>query len=409
MDVILLLKQLPFFADLPDDLLGQVVSMGQTRMFSAGELVFHQGDPPDGLYVLLDGRVRVFLADEQGQHDVELAVLSTGSLFGEMALLDGEPRSANVASVEPSRCLWLSRDEFLELLRSSSGLLESLLADLSRRVRGTQEKFYWEMLRRQQLQSDMEMQRHRALSVLVAGVAHEINTPLGIVNSAADLMSELVQQITASSGETSSLRAMCDDLRDSAALVQGNIARACLLIQRFKTLSSQQVSEARQKVHLPDSVQDTLSLYSIQGRRAGIEVVFQSRLSGPPEWDGYPGYLSQVLLNLVTNAERYAYPAGTGGHVEVELSDRVIKDKRHFNLIVRDFGRGIPEELQSRVFEPFFTTGRDQGGTGLGLAIVYNLVHDSLHGQIELTSRPGLTEFQVELPANSSAEAVSLS
>ncbi len=169
------------------------------------------------------------------------------------------------------------------------------------------------------------------------------------------------------------------------------------------------MSEARQKVNLPDSVQDTLSLYSIQGRRAGIEVVFQSRLSGPPEWDGYPGYLSQVLLNLLTNSERYAYPAGTGGRVEVELSDRVFKDKRLFDLVVRDFGRGIPEESQSRVFEPFFTTGREQGGTGLGLAIVYNLVHDSLHGQIELTSRPGLTEFHVELPANSSAEAVSLS
>ena len=400
MDVIPLLKQLPFFADLPDDLLGQVVSMGQTRALSAGEFVFHKGDPPDGLYVLLDGKVRVFLTDEQGQHDVELAILSTGSLFGEMALLDGEPRSANVACVASSRCLWLAREEFLKLLRSSSRLLETLLADLSRRVRGTQEKFYWEMLRRQRLQSDMEVQRHRALSVLVAGVAHEINTPLGIVNSAASLMGELVQQIIASSGDASDLRALCDDLRESAALVQGNIARACLLIQRFKTLSSQQVSEARQRVNLAESVQDTLSLYSIQGRRAGIEVVFLSRLSGPPEWDGYPGYLSQVLLNLLTNAERYAYPAGTGGRVEVELSDRgFINGTRRFNLVVRDFGRGIPEESQSRVFEPFFTTGRDQGGTGLGLAIVYNLVHDSLHGQIELTSRPGLTEFHVELPA----------
>jgi signal transduction histidine kinase len=369
-------------------------------MLLAGEFVFHKGDPPDGLYVVLDGKVRVFLTDEQGQHDVELACLSSGSLFGEMALLDGEPRSANVACVEASHCLWLSREEFLKLLRSSSRLLETLLADLTRRVRGTQEKFYWEMLRRQRLQSDMEVERHRALSVLVAGVAHEINTPLGIVNSAADLMNELVQQIIASSSVVSELRLVCEDLRDSAELVRGNIARACLLIQRFKTLSSQQASETRQKINLPDSVRDTLSLYSIQGRRARIEVVFQSRLSGPPEWDGYPGYLSQILLNLLTNAERYAYPAETGGRVEVELSDHGLKDTRRFDLVVRDFGRGIPEESQSRVFEPFFTTGRDQGGTGLGLSIVYNLVHDSLNGQIELTSRPGLTEFHVKLPAS---------
>ena len=400
MDVIPLLKQLPYFADLSDDLLGQVVATGRTRDVSAGEIIFHRGDAPDGLYVLLDGKVRVYLIDEQG-HDIELATLSTGNLFGEMALLDGEPRSATVAALEPSRCLWLARDEFLELLRSAPGLLESLLADLSRRVRGTQEKFYWEMLRRQRLQSDMELERHRALSGLVAGVAHEINTPLGIVNSAADLLSELVQQIIGSIGDAPDLKFVCEDLRDSAALVQGNIARACQLIQRFKTLSSQQVSEARQRVCLSECVQDTLSLYSIQGRRAGIEVVFVPKLKGSAEWDGYPGYLSQVLLNLLTNAERYAYPTGTGGRVEVELSDRVVRDGRRFDLIVRDFGVGIPTESQSRVFDPFFTTGRDKGGTGLGLAIVYSLVHESLYGQIELTSRPGLTEFHLDLPTTS--------
>ena len=399
MDVIPLLKQLPYFADLSNDLLGQVVATGRTREVSPDEIIFRRGDPPDGLYVLLDGTVRVFLTDEQG-HEVELATLSTGSLFGEMALLDGEPRSATVASVGHSRCLWLARDEFLQLLRSAPGLLESLLADLSRRVRGTQEKFYWEMLRRQRLQTDMELQRHRALSGLVAGVAHEINTPLGIVNSAADLLSELVQQIIASIGDASDLKFLCEDLRDSAALVQGNIARACQLIQRFKTLSSQQVSEARQRVCLSECVQDTLSLYSIQARRVGIEVVFLTQLKGSAEWDGYPGYLSQVLLNLLTNAERYAYPTGIGGRVEVELSDRVAHDGRRFDLIVRDFGGGIPAESQSRVFDPFFTTGRDKGGTGLGLAIVYNLVRESLKGQIELRSQPGLTEFQVELPAD---------
>lgn len=397
MNVIPLLKQLPFFADLSDDLLDSVAATGRLRSLSAGEVVFRRGDSPDGLYVLLEGSVRVFLTDEQGR-DVELAVVTSGNFFGEMALLDGEPRSASVACLGPARCLWLPRDEFLELLRSSRSLLESLLADLSRRVRGTQEKFYWEMLRRQRQHSEMELERHRALSTLVAGVAHEVNTPLGIVNSASDLMSELTQQIAAAGRDLPHLTSLCNDLRESALLVQGNIARASQLIQRFKTLSSQQVSEARQRVSLPECIQDTLSLYAIQGRRVGIEVVFQSRLTGSPEWDGYPGYLSQILLNLLTNAERYAYPRGTGGRVEVDLSDRTVGDARRFDLVVRDFGTGIPVELQSFVFEPFFTTGREQGGTGLGLAIVYTLVHDSLQGQVELTSRPGLTEFHLELP-----------
>src|SRR5262249_46324640 len=122
-------------------------------------------------------------------------------------------------------------------------------------------------------------------------------------------------------------------------------------------------------------------------KRNQIGVDFDNRLpDGAGAWVGYRGYLSQILLNLLTNVERYAYPAGQGGKVAVALG---LEGAEHFALEVRDFGRGIPAANQERVFEPFFTTGRGAGGTGLGLTIVYNLVTTALKGRITLNSVEG--------------------
>ena len=115
MDVIPLLKQLPFFADLPDDLLGQVVSTGQTRMLSAGEIVFRQGDPPDGLYVLLDGKVRVFLTDEQRAFHASAGDLGSrifpGSTVSARAEFASESRTTRTWGMkERTTCIIFSMD-----------------------------------------------------------------------------------------------------------------------------------------------------------------------------------------------------------------------------------------------------------------------------------------------------------
>jgi signal transduction histidine kinase len=102
-----------------------------------------------------------------------------------------------------------------------------------------------------------------------------------------------------------------------------------------------------------------------------------------------------VLLNLLSNAERYAYPGHGGGRVEIVLSG----DDSSFGLIVRDFGRGIPAADLDRVWEPFFTTGRSLGGSGLGLAVVNSLVTDGMHGTVEITSEPGMgTSVRLNFP-----------
>jgi signal transduction histidine kinase len=111
---------------------------------------------------------------------------------------------------------------------------------------------------------------------------------------------------------------------------------------------------------------------------------------------GYRGYLSQILLNFLTNIQRYAYPEESGGLAEIYVRTAG-PDK--FSISVKDYGKGMSEDVRERVFEPFFTTGRATGGTGLGMAIVHNLVTTALKGSIQVESAPGKgTEITVTFP-----------
>jgi signal transduction histidine kinase len=105
------------------------------------------------------------------------------------------------------------------------------------------------------------------------------------------------------------------------------------------------------------------------------------------------------MTNLLTNVERYAYPPGVGGRVDISLAVEPQSSEPRYLIRVRDYGAGIPAEHLARVFDPFFTTGRGRGGTGLGLAIVYNLVTVALKGAIAIESTPGEgTEVRITLP-----------
>jgi signal transduction histidine kinase len=116
-------------------------------------------------------------------------------------------------------------------------------------------------------------------------------------------------------------------------------------------------------------------------------------------WTGYRGYLSQVLMNLFTNVDRYAYPERTGGRVDITLEADDDAAKPSFIIVVTDHGEGMQPEQLARIFEPFYTTGRIRGGTGLGMAIVYNIVTSALQGSIDVESSPGNgTTIRMEFP-----------
>ena len=398
MDVKDAFRKFPLFADLSEEHLSRLESIGQLKSYTDQQVVFNQGDDPDGLYILIDGSVSVFLTNEEGD-PVELAKLTSGDFFGEMALLDGQPRSASIQCLAPSEMMMLGRQDFLQLLTSSPRMLESLLADLSRRVRGTQEKFYFELLERQRTKNAMEIERARSLSQMVAGMAHEINTPLGIVNSSVSLITELINDPALQEDvKSDDAKMTMEDIVEAARLMEGNIDRVSKLIQRFKRLSFHQAAETQEVIDIQEFVDEIVSLFQIQIKASPLEAEFSPDLAGSTEWNGFPGYLSQILLNLLTNAQRYAYPEGQAGKIEVLLSAHAHDQTNGYRIEVRDFGQGIPEDNLAQIFTPFFTTGRGIGATGLGLAIVYNLATESLKGRIHVESSSKGTEFQVWVP-----------
>jgi len=356
---------------------------------AAGQVLFHKGDAGHCLYAILAGRVQIYLQDDHG-HVVVLSVLKAGEVFGEMALLDGGVRSASAISLSPGELFRLERETFVDLLTTSPPLLSRLFADLTQRIRHTDERYFQDEIAKQTLRADMERERHRSLAQMVAGVAHEVNTPLGIINTAASIIKrELTSETVKALPHDRKVHMLVADLLETADLMQKNIVRAHTLIQSFKNLSVSQIVDTKETLRLPEVVEEILALFSIQARQAKLDVTFTHTLPEPQRtWAGYRGHLSRILLNLLTNVERYAYPDGTGGQVAVTLDTHTDHQGPHFLLTVRDWGCGIAPENVPHVFDAFFTTGRGKGGTGLGMAMVYNLVTESLHGTIHLESAP---------------------
>ena len=164
------------------------------------------------------------------------------------------------------------------------------------------------------------------------------------------------------------------------------MGRADKLVKTFRNLSASQVSDSKEVVNLRKLIEECKTFYSLKARASKLGITVVDRLAeGEGTWEGYPGHFSQIILNLLSNVDRYAYPGGDGGEVRIELEGR----KDLYLVTVQDFGKGISPEDLPRVFDPFFTTGRHSGGTGLGLAIVRNLVTTSLHGEVEIESTAG--------------------
>jgi signal transduction histidine kinase len=376
------LQQVPFLQPLTDEQIALVVARGTRLTVPAGGVLFRKGDIGHCMYVILAGKVQIYL-DAGGGQVLVLGVLAPGDFFGEMALIDGGPRSAGALTLSPCELFVLERAAFLDLLSVSPELLSRLFANLTERLRATDERYLQEEIAKQTVRADMERARHRSLAQMVAGVAHEVNTPLGIINTAASIIKrELTSDAVTALTVDRKLKMLFEDLLETTDLMQKNITRAHALIQSFKNLSVSQIVDTKESLKLVEVVNEILALFSIQAKKSKLELEFTHSLSEEETWVGYRGHLSRILFNLLTNVERYAYPDGSGGKVEVTLSSAPPR----YILVVRDHGAGISPENLPHIFEPFFTTARSQGGTGLGLSMVYNLVTAALHGTVNAES-----------------------
>ena len=251
---------------------------------------------------------------------------------------------------------------------------------------------------RQAQQDLIQAEKMASLGSLVAGVAHEINTPLGNTLTASshlyDKVTELATMLEENRLRRSDLVAFVGLLTETTRLMVTNCERAAELVQSFKQVAVDQTSGERRRFDLKQYIDEVLLSLRPRLRKTGHRIAVECPEN--LEIDGYPGAVSQLLTNFLLNSVMHAYDAGQAGAIAIRvrrLEDGLVE------LTYTDDGKGIPPELLGRIYDPFFTTRRGTGGSGLGLHIVYNLVTGTLRGQIAVQSEPGHgTCFTVRFP-----------
>ncbi|MCL2830907.1 MAG: HAMP domain-containing histidine kinase [Betaproteobacteria bacterium] len=243
----------------------------------------------------------------------------------------------------------------------------------------------------------VQTEKLAALGGLVAGVAHEINTPLGISVTAASHLEETVRMLSrafeAGTMKKSDFTNFISDSQETVRIILSNLSRAANLIQSFKKIAVDQSNETWQTIELEPYLKDIIISLTPKLRkiRAQTNILCPETL----KINTMPGALSQILTNLITNSVLHGFSEGKSGNITI-----TVKTKRNSTvLIYTDNGKGIPRENLPKIFEPFFTTRRAQGGSGLGMHLVYNIVTSSLGGTITADSTPGEgVTFTITLP-----------
>jgi PAS domain S-box-containing protein len=250
----------------------------------------------------------------------------------------------------------------------------------------------------------IEAEKLAALGRLVAGVAHEVNNPVGISLTVASSLERkatvFAEEVARGDLRRSSLNEFVETSRSAASQLVGNLNRAAELIQSFKQVAADRSYSDQRTFNLSDLTdQVVMSLRpGIRKQNLTLKVECEQGLM----MNSYPGPYGQVLTNLFLNSVAHAFPDGGAGEVNIKVR---ASGENHVEVLYSDNGCGMTPDIRRRAFDPFFTTRREEGGTGLGLHIVYSIVTSRLGGQIHLESEPGTgTRVQMILPRNAPAE-----
>ena len=229
----------------------------------------------------------------------------------------------------------------------------------------------------------VESEKLASLGGLVAGVAHEINTPVGISVSTASYLSDRTQSaralVQAGRFDPVAQEKYLNDAGESARLLLSNARRVAKLVLNFKQLAVDRISEARQRFDLREHFEETMQ--DLQPKLDESHVKVSIEVAPSIQMDSYPVSLAQVVTNLAINSLQHAFGPGRSGKIVIRAA---LREDDEVRIEYSDDGRGIEAALLGRVFEPFFTTHRISGGSGLGLYIVNQIVTRQLDGLIVL-------------------------
>ena len=354
------------FSALLDAELRMNAGAAKTLRVGAGEFIFHEGDAGDGMYVVDSGRVDIVI----GAKDEEPRVISRiglGGIFGEMAIIDGKPRSAAARADGDCTLRFLPRDEALLLFSKSPHIMLSLMRDFSNRMRESNARHVEELL---------QAGRLALVGRFAQSVVHDLKNPLNVISIAGDLA------------------AMEGTPRETLVMASGMIRRE---VNRLTTMVNEVLDFTRQTpgtvALTPTAFHDFMRvLFDEVGPLAGDRGVKIVCETAPPEvaLNIDERRLVQAFYNLINNAADFMPGGGT-----VKLRFKRADDE--LQVEVEDSGTGIAPEIAERLFQPFATFGK-KTGTGLGLAICKRII-EAHKGRIRARSEPGRGAiFSIMLP-----------
>ncbi|SHM49382.1 sensor histidine kinase [Phytopseudomonas punonensis] len=283
-----------------------------------------------------------------------------------------------------------------ERLRAEHGLHVSsrALASSNEQLQRTVEQL--QRTRRALLQAE----KLSSLGTMVAGVAHELNTPIGAASVAASTLERASQEFQVSMREglkRATLERFVQRTDDGLNIILISLERMSQLTRAFKQLATDRASTERRRFNLRELVDEVVLLLQPKIRQGAHRVDVQ--IAADLQLDSYPGPLGQILQNLVDNALIHAFDPGVKGVVTIR--GQIDEAQRQCVVEVADDGRGMSEELMGKIFDPFFTTRRGLGGTGLGLHITHQLAVDILGAELAVESVEGQgSRFSIRLDLN---------
>ena len=241
----------------------------------------------------------------------------------------------------------------------------------------------------------VETEKMAALGNMVAGIAHEINTPIGVCRTAASFQHEssqaVRQKVSQGTLTERDFFSFLNEVDEASEMFEANISRACTLISNFKQIAVDQSYDTRQHFNCKDYLLSSIETLSPQYKHQGVS--FNLLADGDIELNSYPGAFHQIISNLIQNSVIHGFEDTAGGKIDILVES----DGQTLSLTYKDDGKGLDEQQRTKIFEPFFTTKRGQGGSGLGMSIVYNTVTAKLRGQIEVVDTPPSEGFEVRI------------
>mgnify|MGYP000459927264 CR=1 FL=1 len=245
----------------------------------------------------------------------------------------------------------------------------------------------------------VESGKMASLGDMVAGVAHEVNTPIGLGVTASTLLSdrllEMKEHFDNKTLKSSQLKRFFNEGQENVGIIYRNLKRAAELISSFKKVAVDQSSEDIRQFSMSQLINEVLLTLAPQIRVTpyNVEVDCPEDLT---VWSK-PGPINQILINLILNAILHAFDGKESGTISIAVT----KDNDEMNILFKDNGNGIDQTIRNKIFEPFITTKRGSGGSGLGLHLVYNLITQALDGSITIESEKNEgTQFIISFPLN---------